>query len=147
ETDDPGTAVHTELGVPHDRPPLGGEARALAGGLADAGAQAEEMGVATDEVVARLADRTQEAYRLVREPKTYEVSVDSDHGLEEYESITEPADWQTLLGEAAKLRGTRWTFINPTMEGGGVAMLRPPAVHLMRQLGVDARWYVMEPIK
>jgi glycosyltransferase involved in cell wall biosynthesis len=126
---------------------MGDEAHAHAGGLAYIGAEAEEMGVAADEVVARLADRSHEVYRLVRDPETYEVSVDSDHGLEAYEGITHPDDWATLLGEAGQLQGTRWTFINPTMEGGGVAMLRPPAVHLMRQLGVDARWYVMEPIK
>lgn len=29
------------------------------------------------------------------------------------------------------------------MEGGGVAMLRPPLIHILRMLGVDAHWFVM----
>ncbi|HEX5744164.1 MAG TPA: glycosyltransferase [Candidatus Saccharimonadales bacterium] len=147
ERDDAGFDVTTELEIAHERPPMTDEAHAHAGGLAYLGAEAAEEGVAADEVVAQLADRTHEVYSLVRDSETYEVTVTSDHGLEEYERITHPDDWTVLREEAARLQGTRWTFINPTMEGGGVAMLRPPAVHLMRQLGVDARWFVMEPIK
>ncbi len=147
ELDDRGGAVATEVGITPDRPWMSDGAHVQAGGLAYIGAEAAQAGMGTDEVVAQLADRTQEVYRLLRDPDTYEVAVDSDHGLEEYEEITHPDDWAALMDEAGRLEGTRWTFINPTMEGGGVAMLRPPAVHLMNQLGVQARWYVMEPIQ
>lgn len=39
--------------------------------------------------------------------------------------------------------GKSVVFINPTMEGGGVAMMRPPLIHLLNMLGIDAHWYVM----
>lgn len=99
-----------------------------------------------DEAVASPADRSHEIYRLERDPDTYEVHVNSDVGLGHYEDITRPEDWKLLKEQAEPLEGTKWVFVNPTMEGGGVAMLRPPLVHLMQELGIDARWHVMEPI-
>lgn len=100
-----------------------------------------------DEAVANPADRSQEIFRLSRDPETYRVSVESDHGVREYEEATHPEDWALLMHEAAAQRGSKWIFINPTMEGGGVAMIRPPAVKLMNDLGIEAHWYVMEPIQ
>jgi glycosyltransferase involved in cell wall biosynthesis len=90
------------------------------------------------------ADRSTETFRLSRNPDTYEVSIDSDITVEDYRRITSPEDWALLEQQAERLRGKKVVFINPTLEGGGVAMLRPPLIHLLRQLNVDAHWYVME---
>lgn len=93
---------------------------------------------------AAQADRSKEIFRLRRDPETYEVTVDSDITLNDYRSMTLPEDWATLETYAKHMEGKTVVFINPTMEGGGVAMLRPPLVHMLRMFGVDARWYVME---
>lgn len=87
--------------------------------------------------------RGNEIFRLHRNPTTYEVEIESDITLEDYQEITRSDDWETLLAYAEANKGKTVTFINPTMEGGGVAMLRPPLVHMLRMLGVDAHWFVM----
>ncbi|HYH36113.1 MAG TPA: glycosyltransferase [Candidatus Saccharimonadales bacterium] len=117
------------------------------GGFGVTGTGVEGPNQLFDETVAQPADRSQEVFRLERDPKTYEVSVESDHGVDDYQAITNPEDWALLQHEAEALKGSKWVFINPTMEGGGVAMIRPPAVKLMKDLGVEAHWYVMEPIE
>lgn len=99
------------------------------------------------ETAEATTDRSKEIFRLTRDPETYEVTVESDVTLEDYQRITRPEDWQLLLDFARPLQGKRVVFLNPTMEGGGVAMLRPPLVHMLKQLGVEAHWFVMEPIK
>jgi hypothetical protein len=88
-------------------------------------------------------DRSTEIFRLSRNPETYEVDVESDLTLEDYRERTDPRDWMLLEKYAAGLEGRKVVFVNPTMEGGGVAMLRPTLVHMFRQLGIDAHWYVM----
>jgi glycosyltransferase involved in cell wall biosynthesis len=93
------------------------------------------------------ADRQQEVYRLFRNPDTYEVAVESDVTLEDYKQKMHPDDWTFITNQARQQQGKKWAFINPTMEGGGVAMMRPPLIHMLRLLGVDARWYVMAPIE
>ncbi len=96
------------------------------------------------------ANREGEIYRLQRNPDTYEITVESDVTLTDYKRVTAenyPEDWEFITDQAETLQGSKWVFINPTMEGGGVAMMRPPAVHLMNELGLDAHWYVMEPIQ
>jgi glycosyltransferase involved in cell wall biosynthesis len=116
--------------------------------LAGLGAVATEFQLAaTDEAVAQPADRNKEVYRLTRNPDTYEVTVESDVTLEDVRRETHPDDWAFIKNEAEPLKGTTWVFINPTMEGGGVAMIRPPAVHDLKELGIQAHWYVMEPIQ
>ncbi len=89
------------------------------------------------------ADRSTEVFRLSRDPSTYEVNVESDITLEDYKQMTSPEDWSLLRDWAKRLHGKQVVFINPTMEGGGVAMMRPPIVHLLRQFGIDTHWYVM----
>jgi len=101
---------------------------------------ADVAGAAIHEAESRL----HEVYGLVRDPDTYEVHVDSDITLEDYKSITKPEDWALIEALAEPLEGKTVVFVNPTMTGGGVAMMRPPLVHLLRQLDVDAHWYVME---
>lgn len=96
------------------------------------------------EEIAAETDRSHEIFRLERDSETYEVSIESDLTLEDYEKITTPEDMALMKEWAKTMEGKTVTFLNPTMEGGGVAIMRPAVVHLMRELGVDAHWYVME---
>ena len=93
------------------------------------------------------ANRENEVYRLTRDPETYEVNVESDITLEDIERVTSPEDWALIQEWAEPLKGKIFTFINPTMEGGGVAMIRPAVVHMLNLLGAKAHWIVMEPLK
>lgn len=135
-------AADTE-GVAATDPSLTPGAVFYVAGLAEAGA---ELYVG-DDILAQPADRSGEIFRLDRDPRTYEVRVESDYGLEHYEEITHPSYWAYLREQAEPLRGTTWAFINPTMEGGGVAMLRPPLVNMLNELGMEAHWHVMEGIR
>lgn len=89
------------------------------------------------------ADRSQEVFSVVRDPETYEVHIESPHSLEDYRALAPPEHWALFERYAKELEGRRVVFVNPTMTGGGVAMLRPTLVHMLRQAGVDAHWYVM----
>ena len=91
----------------------------------------------------RITDRSNEVFKLSRNNSTYEVSVESKVTLEDYRRITLPSDWELMKKFASHLAGKTVIFINPTMEGGGVAILRPPLIHMLQLLGVDAHWYVM----
>jgi len=90
------------------------------------------------------ADRTNEAFRVSRDPITYEVDVSSEITLEDYKPLIPASDWEFLEKWAAPLKGKSIVFVNPTMAGGGVAMLRPPLVHMMRLFGIEAHWFVMQ---
>ncbi len=92
-------------------------------------------------------DRSKEVFRLYHDSSTYEVFVESDVTLDDYKKITLPTDWGLMTKFASRLVGKSIVFINPTMEGGGVAMLRPPLVHMLNLLGVNAHWYVMSKMK
>ena len=93
----------------------------------------------------KVMHRQHEIFRLDRLPDTYEVLVESDITLADYQHITTGHEWELLEQLAQELRGQTVTFINPTMAGGGVAMMRPPIVHILQLLGVDAHWFVMNP--
>jgi trehalose synthase len=45
----------------------------------------------------------------------------------------------------ARLTGRTLWMINSTSEGGGVAELLPTQISMLRQLGLDVRWLVLEP--
>ncbi|MEX0668803.1 MAG: hypothetical protein WD061_03645 [Candidatus Saccharimonadales bacterium] len=92
-----------------------------------------------------LQNRKNEIFQLSRDNETYEVDIESSITLEDYRSITLEKDWSLLQEFVRDNQGKKVVFINPTMAGGGVAMLRPPLVHMLRCLGVDAHWFVMEP--
>jgi len=69
--------------------------------------------------------------------------------LAEYESVVPlSATVRNLRQEAESrlpgLKGHRVFMVNSTSHGGGVAELLPPLLGLMRELGVDANWLVME---
>lgn len=94
-----------------------------------------------------VAVRNRETFKVFRNPITYEVTLKSDITLEDYRRITPIADWELLEKWAKPMAGKSVVFINPTMEGGGVAMLRPPLILLFNMLGIDAHWYVMSGMK
>lgn len=110
--------------------------------LAIAGAAAPELEQHTKET--QEADRSNEVFRVRRDPETYEVFVESDLTLEDCQNETEPEEWEQLVQWAEPMRGKTVAFVNPTMEGGGVAIMRPALTHRLRLLGVDAHWFVME---
>ncbi len=89
-------------------------------------------------------DRSNEIYQVTRNSSTFEATVSSYVTLEDYKRLARPEDWNLLMHYAERMRDKSVVFINPTMEGGGVAMLRPPLVHILNKLGVDAHWFVME---
>lgn len=95
-------------------------------------------------MVRQYARRDREVYKLEHDPKTLEVFINSKVSLHDYQVKTLTQDWGTLKKFANKMSGKTVIFINSTMEGGGVAMMRPPLVHLLNLLGVDSHWYVME---
>ena len=87
----------------------------------------------------------QEVFQVAWNSDTYEAVVTSELALVDYQAVTDSEDWSLLLKTAAPLKGKTIVFINPTLQGGGVAMLRPPLVHILRLLGVNAHWFVMKP--
>ena len=89
------------------------------------------------------ANSNKESFKLFRNLKTYEVTIKSDITLDDYRIMTSPEDWELLNKWAKPMLGKKVVFINSTMEGGGVAMMRPPLTHLLKMLGVNAHWYVM----
>jgi hypothetical protein len=88
--------------------------------------------------------RDHEVFRVHKDPDTYEVHIESDITLADYERITPPEDMKLLKEWAEPLQGKIVDFLNPTVAGGGVAMMRPAMIHLLRELGVDAHWFAME---
>lgn len=84
-----------------------------------------------------------EVFRVRRDSVTYEAQIESDITLNDYKRSMLAEDWHLLEKYAQRLAGKTIVFINPTMQGGGVAILRPPLIHMLRQFGVDAHWYVM----
>lgn len=86
-----------------------------------------------------------DVYKKVYDPETCEVHVESKVGLKQYEAITPAREWGMLKDYAKAMQGRRLIFINATYAGGGVAIMRAPLIHLMRILGIDAHWYVLQP--
>jgi trehalose synthase len=69
--------------------------------------------------------------------------------LSDYESIADlSATVRSLRQEAesrlAGLGGRRVVMVNSTAQGGGVAEMLPPLLSIMRELGIDAHWLVIE---
>lgn len=104
--------------------------------------------VVTDEFIEAEVQSTMTprlVYEKIRDPETYDVIIDSKVRLEDYESVVPAEDIAWARALAQPLAGKNVMFINPTLDGGGVAMLRPPLINLLRELGVDAHWFVMAP--
>ncbi len=69
--------------------------------------------------------------------------------LDDYASLAQLVSAVEALRTAAKtfvplLDGRTVWHVNSTAQGGGVAELLPPQIALLRSLGVDARWIVIE---
>lgn len=72
-----------------------------------------------------------------------------DASLADYESVAHlSATVRDLRQEAQNalpaLKGRRVFMVNSTSHGGGVAEMMPALISLMRDLGIDAHWLVME---
>lgn len=65
--------------------------------------------------------------------------------LRRYRGIIRDDLMQELLELGGALRGLRVIHVNATPVGGGVAELLQSVVPLQRDLGLDARWLVLEP--
>ena len=64
--------------------------------------------------------------------------------LDAYEGIVGPAVLRQLRQLGEKLSGTRVVHVNSTREGGGVAEILEWMTPIMRELGLDAAWEVIE---
>jgi len=87
----------------------------------------------------------EDAYNIEHDADTYEVHVTSCVTLADYERITPTADMERLKAYAETMQGKELLFVNATASGGGVAIMRAPAIHLFNLLGVKARWYALKP--
>ena len=72
-----------------------------------------------------------------------------DASLVDYESVAALTATVRNLRQEAKsrlgaLKGRRVVMVNSTSQGGGVAELLPPLLSLLRDLGIEAHWLVME---
>ena len=64
--------------------------------------------------------------------------------LNAYEGIVRPAVLRQLRQLGEKLAGTRVVHVNSTREGGGVAEILEWMVPIMKDLGLDASWEVID---
>ncbi len=64
--------------------------------------------------------------------------------LEQYEPIVGPSVAQELRDLAKRLSGKRLVMVNSTRVGGGVAEILAQMVPLLRELGLDAQWDIIE---
>jgi len=65
--------------------------------------------------------------------------------LTAYKDCADPAMLAQAKAVAAWLHGLRVVHINATPDGGGVAEILRSLVPLLRDLGLDAQWYVLPP--
>jgi trehalose synthase len=66
-----------------------------------------------------------------------------NHTLAEYEPIVGAACIRQLRQLGSRLKGTRLVNVNSTRDGGGVAEILSWMVPLMRDIGIDASWEVI----
>jgi trehalose synthase len=64
--------------------------------------------------------------------------------LEQYAALLGPAEIEDLRSLAKPLEGNTVQMVNSTAVGGGVAEMLSRLLPLMRELGLEARWEVME---
>jgi trehalose synthase len=64
--------------------------------------------------------------------------------IESYQAIVGKSVIDQLKKVAKKLKGRSWAHINSTYQGGGVAEMLQNQIPLLRGLGIDARWHVIE---
>ena len=64
--------------------------------------------------------------------------------MSEYPGIALDEQLQTVETLASSLKGLKVVHVNSTASGGGVAEILRSLVPLMRDVGLDAEWMVME---
>ncbi len=64
--------------------------------------------------------------------------------LESYRGLIEPDAYQEILAAAQCLKRLRVVHSNATPKGGGVAEILRSLVPMMRDVGIDASWWVLE---
>jgi len=64
--------------------------------------------------------------------------------LEQYAALLGPAEIEDLRSLAKPLEGASVQMVNSTAVGGGVAEMLSRILPLMRELGLEARWEVIE---
>ena len=65
--------------------------------------------------------------------------------LKDYDGLVEPALRMRIRSAAERLAGLRVVHINATPFGGGVAEILKSLVPMMRDLGLEASWFVLDP--
>ncbi len=88
---------------------------------------------------------TEEVFLALRDPSTRLVTVTTRLTIDDYRRYMSPQDWSTAVALAERLRGKRVVFVNSTMKGGGVVIMRKALIPLLKFLGVDVDWYVLTP--
>jgi trehalose synthase len=64
--------------------------------------------------------------------------------IQDYSGISPMRDLQVIQRLCERLRGKTFLHINSTREGGGVAEILQRMIPVLRGLGIDARWEVIE---
>jgi trehalose synthase len=64
--------------------------------------------------------------------------------INQYSGIAPKGDLQLILNLCKKLKGKSFLHVNSTREGGGVAEILNRMIPLLQNLGIDARWEVIE---
>ena len=64
--------------------------------------------------------------------------------LKDYKNVVEASAIERILSKAENLKGLKVVHVNATAFGGGVAELLYTLIPLMRSIGIDAQWEVME---
>ncbi len=64
--------------------------------------------------------------------------------LNDYVGIVEPGELRAIEHMAERLRGRSFLHVNSTKEGGGVAELLHRILPILTELGIEARWEVIE---
>jgi trehalose synthase len=67
-----------------------------------------------------------------------------DKHLDDYEGVVEPGALERIRELAEPLRGARVLHVNATAYGGGVAELLATHVALLRDIGIEAEWQVIQ---
>ena len=114
----------------------------------------ERVGTISTNKTVEISDTNpHEVFKLHRDPDTFEVTIESDLTIYDYEQTMRLEDFAAMNTEAEELmehleEGDVISFFGATKEGGGVAMMRPDLVHLLKLLvaekSIDVKWYVLE---
>ncbi len=87
----------------------------------------------------------QESYFAEWDAPTRKVTVTTTLTIEQIRATISEADWNYVMELVKRYRGKRLVFINSTLRGGGVVIMRKTLIALLQMLGVDADWYVLSP--